>query len=50
MANTNQSEDCLYLQVVRPVSRRMERIPVMVREVEDLFIFFLSLLDCYLSW
>ena len=30
MPNTPLSEDCLYLQVVRPVSRRMERIPVMV--------------------
>ena len=31
--------------MVRPVSRGMERIPVMVREVEDLFIFFISFLD-----
>ena len=30
MANTPLSEDCLYLQVARPVLRRMERIPVMV--------------------
>ena len=30
VANTALSEDCLYLQVARPVSRRMERIPVMV--------------------
>ena len=31
MANSPLSEDCLYLQVARPVSRRMERIPVMVK-------------------
>lgn len=30
VANTPLSEDCLYLQVARPVLRRMERIPVMV--------------------
>ena len=31
VANSPLSEDCLYLQVARPVSRRMERIPVMVK-------------------
>ena len=30
VANSPLSEDCLYLQVARPVSRRMDRIPVMV--------------------
>ena len=31
VANTGLSEDCLYLQIARPVSRlRGERIPVMV--------------------
>ena len=30
VANSPLSEDCLYLQVARPVLRRMERIPVMV--------------------
>ena len=30
VANSRLSEDCLYLQVARPVSRRMDRIPVMV--------------------
>ena len=30
MANSPLSEDCLYLQVARPVLWRMERIPVMV--------------------
>ena len=30
IAPGRQNEDCLYLSIARPVSRRMERIPVVV--------------------
>ena len=48
VANSPLSEDCLYLQVVRPVSRRMERIPVMVGDITGFLVLFTIFLQVWI--